>query len=143
MQRLFRLLLIGVALAPTSAGASALERVPPVSDAVTTRECGECHMAFPPALLPVESWRRIIDGLADHFGENAEVPAETAAHIRDYLTANAGRIGDPRVDRISEQPWFTREHRYSPSVWERPDVRSKANCPACHPRAELGLFEDD
>lgn len=123
--------------------ANELERVPPVAHAATANECGECHMAFPPALLPAGSWTRIMDGLNDHFGENAGLPRDTAAAIRHYLTTHAGRVADPRPTRITEQPWFMRVHRYPPSVWQRPDVRSKANCLACHPRAEQGIFDDD
>jgi hypothetical protein len=71
------------------------------------------------------------------------LPRDTIASIRAYLTTHDGRIGDPTLTRITEQPWFVREHRYPPSVWQRPDIRSKANCPACHQRAEQGTFEDD
>lgn len=58
-------------------------------DAAWAEECGSCHVAFPPQLLPAASWTRIMDGLSDHFGENAELPAETAERIRAYLVAHA------------------------------------------------------
>ncbi len=35
-----------------------------------SEECGACHLAYPPSLLPQASWRGIMDGLADHFGED-------------------------------------------------------------------------
>ncbi len=57
------LLLIGGA-----ALANEFERVAPVTDAATLKECGECHMAYHPGLLPTASRNRIMDGLADHFG---------------------------------------------------------------------------
>jgi hypothetical protein len=76
-------------------------------------------------------------------GENADLPRDTTASIRAYLTTHADRIGDATLTRITEQPWFVREHRYPPPVWRRPDIRSNANCPACHQRAEQGIFEDD
>lgn len=139
----FSLLLVGLVFGPAVSEASELERVPPVAHADTAKECGECHMAFPPALLPAGSWTLVMDGLKKHFGENAELPRVTTASIREYLTTHAGRIGDPRLTRITEQQWFAREHRYTDSVWQRPDIRSKANCPACHPRAEQGIFDDD
>jgi hypothetical protein len=56
-----------------AARANEFERVPPVTHAATLKECGECHMAYQPGLLPAASWNRIMDGLADHFGENASV----------------------------------------------------------------------
>jgi hypothetical protein len=137
------LLLVGLVCGPAVSEASELERVPPVAHAATAKECGECHMAFPPALLTGASWTLIMDGLNEHFGENAGLSRDTADSIRGYLMTRAGRIGDPRLTRITEQAWFVREHRYPPSVWQRPDIRSKANCPACHPRAEAGTYDDD
>ena len=126
------LLLSGVA-----ASANEFERVRPVTNDATRKECGECHMAFQPGLLPAGSWTRIMDGLADHFGEKASLPPGPAAEIRAYLT------GDPALLRITEQRWWLREHRFRPEVWLRKDVMSKANCEACHRDAALGLYDDD
>jgi hypothetical protein len=136
-------LLLGLLAGAPLSAASDLERVAPVRHAPTAHECGECHMAFPPALLPAGSWALIMDGLTHHFGEDALLPADIGDSIRTYLASQAGRVGDPGLVRITEQPWFVREHRYPPSVWQRPDIRSKANCPACHQRAEQGIFDDD
>lgn len=134
--------LLLLALSAPPAAASEVERVPPVRHAATQKECGECHMAFQPALLPAPSWSRLMDDLADHFGEDASLKPELAAEIRAYLTRQAGR-GDPTRIRITEQRWWLKEHRLRPSVWERPEVRSKANCEACHRAAAQGLYDDD
>jgi hypothetical protein len=99
-------------------------------------------MAFQPALLPAESWRRIMAGLADHFGEDASLEADVAADIEAYLVANAGR-GDGSKLRITEQRWFLHEHDFPDRVWQKPEIRSKANCEACHRDAARGLYEDD
>ena len=125
------------------AAASALERVPAIAHAATAKECGECHMAFQPALLPAGSWLRIMDGLADHFGEDASLPADLTASIRAYLAGNAGRSGDPAITRITERSWFVKEHRFPAAVWQRPEIKTKSNCLACHPRAEQGSYDDD
>ena len=124
------------------AAADEPERVPPVTHAPTQRECGECHMAFQPALLPANSWRQIMAGLADHFGEDASVEAALAAEIEAYLVGHAGQ-GDAAKLRITEQPWFRHEHDVPDRVWQRPEVRSRANCEACHRDAARGLYEDD
>ncbi|SUS06946.1 Cytochrome C [uncultured Defluviicoccus sp.] len=125
------------------AAAGGPERVPAIAHPATAKECGECHMAFQPALLPAGSWLRIMDGLADHFGEDASLPADLTASIRAYLAANAGRSGDPKITRITEQSWFAKEHRFRASVWQRPEIKTKSNCLACHPRAEQGNYDDD
>jgi mono/diheme cytochrome c family protein len=131
--------------------------IPPVTDDLTRAECGDCHMAFQPGFLPARSWDAMIDGLADHFGDDATIAADKAEHIRAYLTANAGdRIRSEvarefmrwvREDgvplRITENPEFLDEHDFRPSVWERPEVVTKSNCLACHKAAERGSYEDD
>ena len=125
-----------------AAAASEFERVPPVRDAAMLKECGECHMAFQPALLPAASWSRIMSDLPNHFGEDASLPDRLAGEIRAYLTANAGP-GDPGLTRITEQSWWQRKHRKRSIAWDRPEVSSKANCEACHPAAAKGLYDDD
>ncbi len=144
------------ALATTSA-AVADERVPPVANDLVRKECGECHMAFQPAFLPARSWNRMMNELADHFGEDASLTADKVAAIRAYLTANAAdaalgklarkylhRIGPGETpQRITDNPEFAREHRFPERVWKDPKVVTKSNCPACHPRAERGDYDDD
>lgn len=121
------------------------ERVPPVTDPLTLKECGSCHIAFPPSLMPAASWKAVMDDLSNHFGEDASLPADKTAAITAYLTSVAGRdgliAGKPPL-RISEQGWWIREHRkeISPARWT--EVGSKANCKACHRDAEKGYFED-
>jgi mono/diheme cytochrome c family protein len=129
----------------------------PVSDKIVLKECGACHMAFPPALLPERSWRALMGGLDNHFGENAALDEATDKHITDYLVANAADTGNGtrRVLRgvkasdtplrVTELPWWVREHRgeVRPSAFKDPRVGSKANCVACHRGAAKGYFDDD
>lgn len=131
--------------------------VPPVADPLVKKECGACHMAFQPALLPARSWSRMMATLDDHFGEDASLPAEAAAVIGAYLTAHAGDAasigragkfmrwvapgGAPQ--RITENPYFERKHRFADSVWRDPKVVTKSNCPACHLGAHQGWYDND
>jgi len=133
---------------------------PDVRDEVWAAECGACHVAFPPRLLPAASWERIMNGLSDHFGENAELAPETAARIRAYLKAHAasarglgwGYDGeddklldkDPSASlRITKTAWFRRKHdEVRASVWTRESVGSPANCGACHRGADQGDFNE-
>lgn len=123
-----------------------LEAVPPVAHQATLEECGECHMAYQPALLPRESWAAIMDGLADHFGEDASLSPAVAAEIRAYLVGASvparRKLAQP-VLAITEQRWWQHEHDdIRPSAWRDPKVLSKSNCPACHKGAERGIYED-
>jgi hypothetical protein len=110
-------------------------------------ECGECHVAYPPQLLPANSWKAVMAGLDRHFGTDASLDAGTATEIRVFLEGNAGRErgkqGAPPVLRITETRWFVREHdELAPSTWKHPQVKTAANCPACHIGADQGNFRE-
>src|SRR5688500_6179283 len=53
------------------------------------QECSSCHMAYPPGLLPAESWRQIMDSLDRHYGTDASMDAQTAREISQWLRANS------------------------------------------------------
>ncbi|MDI1246217.1 MAG: diheme cytochrome c [Rhodoferax sp.] len=129
----------------------------PVTDAVVKEECGSCHLAFAPSMLPARSWTRMMGDLQHHFGADASVDPVTAKKITDYLTTHAAdqagkRYGTKLLSglpqsqsplRITELPHWVREHReVAASEWKQSKVRSKANCTACHASAERGYYED-
>ena len=105
-------------------------------------ECGSCHLAFPPSMLPARSWRALAAGLGDHFGQNAEVDKKALAPLEAFLVANAGKDpGGPAPLRITGLSWWKREHHeVAPAVFARKQVVSRANCAACHPGANEGAF---
>lgn len=107
-------------------------------------ECGACHLAFPPSLLPARSWKALLGTLDDHFGENAEVDAATRAQLETFLVTNAGReVPGPTPLRITGLRWWRHEHdELGPAVFARKAVASPANCGACHPGAERGVFSE-
>jgi hypothetical protein len=152
-----RMALILAAFLVTATPALAEDWAPPVTDELVRKECGSCHMAFQPAFLPARSWDRIMDGLADHFGEDATLPAEQVAAIHAYLTENAGdrkrrgiagkymRWVEPGGAplKITENPAFLREHTFPDRVWQDPRIVTKSNCLACHTQADNGNYDDD
>ena len=113
--------------------------------AVYTAECGSCHIAYPPQLLSASGWARVIEGLDKHFGVDAGIDTSTAQTIGGYLRTHAGaerRFGTSAL-RISETPWFRKEHDEVPvSAWKSPQTKSAANCSACHTQAERGDFSE-
>ncbi|MBS1191093.1 MAG: diheme cytochrome c [Rhodocyclaceae bacterium] len=150
-------LLLGLSAAVLQRAQAGGHYYAPVADPVVKEECGSCHLAFAPAMLPASSWQRMMGDLQNHFGDDASVDAATAAKISRYLTANAADAGNQRqggkwlrgVDagnaplRITEMPKWVREHRkVSDREWRQKDVRTKANCVACHAGAEKGYYED-
>jgi hypothetical protein len=132
-------------------------RVSSVTDPVVIKECGACHMPYQPAFLPARSWEKLMTGLKDHFGENAELDETKLKQITAYLMANAGdRAGGRGMRglgptetplRISETPWFQHKHgkrdRIAPATLKRRGAKSVSDCVACHNGAAQGYFEDD
>ena len=127
-------------------------------DPVYQAECGGCHLAFPPGLLPATSWQRIMTGLQDHYGDNASLDAATVERIGNFLQATAAdangwgrssRIarsleGREPPMRITETTYFRRHHEEIPGrlVLNNPDVGSYSRCEACHQGAARGDFNE-
>jgi len=131
---------------------------PELADSATWRsECGDCHLAYHPNLLPARSWQRMMDGQADHFGEDLSLAEESIAEIAEFLTANAAEMkqteaaheimrtvapGDSPL-RVTETAYWKHEHEDIEDVyWQSSKVKNEINCDACHLDAKFGTFED-
>lgn len=137
-----------VALVPalvTTGPARADDRFTLPANETWKTECGACHVPYPPQLLPARSWRAVMAGLDRHFGSDASLDPKAAAEVAAVLERHAGRDrGGPTAIRITETPWFRREHReVRPAEWRRAEIKSPANCGACHPAADRGDFDED
>ena len=128
-----------------------------VDNAQWREECGSCHMAFHPSLLPARAWLRLMNEQQQHFGADLAFDAPTSAALLAFMTANSAdqhkteaavKIGQslkPEAAplRITETPYWVKKHRdITAAQWKQPEVKSKANCAACHQDAEAGTFED-
>jgi hypothetical protein len=119
--------------------------------------CGACHFAYPPELLPSGSWSKILAALPDHFGESVEIDPEAGKTIGEYLKADAAEgssaatavkimksIGNQTPQRITEIPFIQKKHReISQNVIKRESIGSLSKCSACHTTAEKGIYADD
>jgi len=128
-----------------------------VSNSTYAQNCGSCHFAYQPGLLPSESWDKIVKGLADHFGEAVKLDPESMNAIDEYLRAHAtdnssaklsGKImksiGSQTPLRITQIPYIQRKHHeIDPGVFERDSIGSFSNCVACHTTAEKRIYDDD
>ena len=129
-------------------------RVP--SDESYTKTCGQCHMAYPPMLLPSHSWKKIMNRLDDHFGEKIAIDSRLKEGISRYLVENGAdrssckkavkimkSLNGKVPMRITEVPYIRNEHREIPSkILEREKIGSLSNCLACHKKADQGLFNE-
>lgn len=112
------------------------------------QECGSCHLAFPPGMLPAESWRKMMSGLDRHFGTDASLTTDENREITAFLTANPSNRWTAATSplRITESQWFKSKHggrEVPPDAWKRPSIKSPANCQACHPDADKASFEEN
>lgn len=133
------ILLVAIAMVFVTAKASAEGRLSIPANDRWKAECGSCHLAYPPQLLPAQSWQRLMSQLDRHFGTDASLDAATAAEIGDFLQRNSatGKRARGAGDtlRITETRWFVREHH-------EVNVKNPANCAACHTTAEQGDFRE-
>ena len=120
-------------------------------------ECGSCHLAFHPNLLPARSWGKIMAEQSTHFGTDLAFDGEIKEAVRKFLLQNAAenshteaafkilRSLGPEVTplRVTETPYWVRKHEeITAGDWALPQVKNKINCGACHLDAEAGTFED-
>lgn len=112
------------------------------------QECAACHLAYPPAMLPAESWQRLMGQLDRHYGVDATLDPQTLQKLSRWLQENAAsqrRLAQPPPhDRITQSAWFVRKHHEIDAVvWKLPSVKSAYQCAACHRGAEQGVFDED
>jgi len=131
--------------------------IKPVNNSVYKEECGACHFAYQPELLPGASWMKILTNLDDHFGESIELDDDSKKVISDYLKSNSAEyssakravkimrsLGNQIPLRITDIPYIKeKHHEISPNVLKRESIGSLSNCSACHTTAEEGIYEDD
>ena len=131
----------------------------PVKDENYKEECGSCHMAYSPGLLPKQSWIKVMDNLEEHYGDNAELSSQVHTEILDYLTTNAADFSKYKrsrkimasldetkiTDRITLTPYFIRKHDEIPKkfVLDNPEVGSFSQCNLCHTNTVNGSFSED
>ena len=125
--------------------------------ALWQEECGSCHLAFHPSLLPARSWQRLLAGQDRHFRDDLGLEAATVAKLLAFAVPNSAEQhaseaawkinrsvpADATPLRITETPYWVKKHReIAAADWKNPKVKSKANCAACHQDAEAGTYED-
>lgn len=129
----------------------------PVTNQTYKTECGACHFAYQPELLPSRSWDIILNKLPAHFGEEVLLEEVSRKDISGYLSANAAEnssakrarkivksLGGETPLRITEIPYIREKHHdLDKQVFSSKFNVSFSNCSACHTGAEQGDYDDD
>lgn len=125
-----------------------------ITDQLTKTECGACHFAYPASMLPEASWRKIMSGLEDHFGEDASLESEAIQDITEYLVSKAADTKpqfskylrgidarNPPVRITETEFWIGKHFAISKEYLQSGLAGLKAVCIVCHLRAEDGYYE--
>jgi len=121
-------------------------RVAAIENETYKKACGRCHEVYSPALLPPQSWEKIMTSLDSHFGKQLAFDKKTQQALFRYLLNNAaGRakyalssrliqdLDNPVPLRITELPYFLQKHK---NMTVKP-----GNCSVCHSKALQGSFD--
>ena len=137
------------------------KNVKQVTDKQYQEECGECHFAYQPGLLPARSWEALLDAkaLRKHFGVNAELDDDTLKVIHDYAVDNAAdkswykrsrkiavaTAEGPAPLRITELRYISLKHHDIPEkmIKGNKGVKSLSFCDKCHTQAAQGVYDAD
>jgi hypothetical protein len=129
------------------------------ADPLYVKECGSCHFAYSPGLLPQRSWKLHMQRLDKHFGEAVRFAPATHEALTRYLVDNAADVSthegskvlmeqvakDRTPYRLREVALFQRKHSTILEVINvkpRVKVRTLTDCGACHQRAAEGDFSE-
>lgn len=141
---------------PSVAG-PAMVAAPLADNTLWREECGSCHTAYYPALLPARSWQKLIDTQDQHFGSDLALSEQSRSVVLGFLLAHAAERHETEAGfktdrslppdavptRVTETPYWRKKHRdISTADWNKPQVKSRANCAACHSDADAGTFDD-
>ncbi|MBW4487769.1 MAG: diheme cytochrome c [Trichocoleus desertorum ATA4-8-CV12] len=95
--------------------------------------CATCHIGLPPAILPTETWRQILQD-RQHYGQQIKPLVDPPRLlVWDYLRTYS-RVQDQEEEtpyRIADSRYFKALH---PRV-ELPRSLTMASCASCHPAA--------
>lgn len=97
------------------------------------KNCGTCHMALPPAVMPRETWQQLLQD-AQHYGVGLQLPIDPPRLLIWQYLQFASR---PLVSE-EETPYRMRNSRYFQALHPRVKFTSPitiSSCLQCHPGA--------
>ena len=130
--------------------------VAPVDNQLYIKECGSCHFAYQPGLLPASSWNKIMSNLENHYNNDASISSANLQTLTKYLNDNSAEKNmqykrsnkivsslakDQIPESISTTPYMIRKHNeIKKSLITQPEVKGLFNCIVCHKTADKGNY---
>ncbi len=96
---------------------------------LAVKECGACHYFYSNRFLPAYSWKKIIDNLDNHFGEDASLDEASRKRILSYM------VGNRSVDipiRITDTGWWKQAHGTRVVMYAKKNKIRVSECGKCH-----------
>ena len=130
--------------------------VAPVDNQLYIKECGSCHFAYQPGLLPSSSWNKIMSNLENHYNNDASISSANLQTLTKYLNDNSAEknmqykrsnrivssLASGQIpDSISTTPYIIKKHsEIRKNLITQPEVKGLFNCIACHKTADKGNY---
>ena len=130
--------------------------VAPVDNQLYIKECGSCHFAYQPGLLPSSSWNKIMSNLGNHYNNDASISATNLQTLTKYLNDNSAEknmqykrsnkivssLAKNQIpDSISTTPYMIKKHEdIRKDLITQNEVKGLFNCIACHKTADKGIY---
>jgi hypothetical protein len=126
-------------------GNASLASAAPADVAAYREECSACHVPYPAGLLAPADWQAILANLSSHYGVDASLDATTTQAVARAVGAAAASARPGELPRITQLPWFQREHRNAERRIRRPlpQPLKWSQCETCHAGAAAGNYEED
>lgn len=102
--------------------------------------CASCHVPIPPAVLPTETWKEILENPQQHYGTQVETLVRISqVVIWQYVQAFSRPLRPQEI-----QPSWVRQSRYFQALHPRVQLPAEVNsqsCLSCHPGAKQLNYE--
>jgi len=124
-----RALCVGISLFVLGQPTFAVAAKTVTDEQLAKQECSACHYFYAREFLPAFSWKKILNDLPNHFGEDASLDQKSRQRILSYL---AGQRSTEIPIRITDLSWWKRAHGSNFKAFAaRQNVRA-SNCGGCH-----------
>lgn len=97
--------------------------------------CSSCHIPIPPAILPTETWKTILENPLNHYGTKIEgIVRFTQVLMWEYVSNYSRQllVNEVKPDYIAQSRYFFALH---PQV-DLPNPVTHFTCIECHPSAK-------